>query len=141
MTLTIKHTIFTKNGLEEIVLTPRKAIRRKCVNCCCYNTAEVRRCMTTHCALWPYRIGYGAPETIIQQVVTGLTIRHTVWGNNTKWDSSKLIEMTLTPRKAIRRRCIDCCGYNTSDVRDCTLGTCPIWPYRMGYGSPQIIKE
>ena len=38
-------------------LTPIKAIRAKCVDCCCGNVAEVRRCPATSCTLYPYRMG------------------------------------------------------------------------------------
>jgi len=36
---------------------PLEAIRRKCVDCCCGNAAEVRRCEAVTCALWPFRAG------------------------------------------------------------------------------------
>lgn len=35
-----------------------KAIRLKCVDCCCGNTAEVRKCPVTDCPLWRYRMGH-----------------------------------------------------------------------------------
>ena len=34
-----------------------KAIRLKCIDCCGGNTAEVRKCPTTHCPLWRFRMG------------------------------------------------------------------------------------
>ena len=34
-----------------------KAIRAKCLECCAGNSAEVRRCRITDCALWPWRSG------------------------------------------------------------------------------------
>jgi hypothetical protein len=36
---------------------PLKAIREKCLDCCCGNAAEVRKCAATDCALWPFRMG------------------------------------------------------------------------------------
>lgn len=36
---------------------PVKAIREKCLDCCCGNAAEVRKCVAVDCALWPYRMG------------------------------------------------------------------------------------
>lgn len=39
------------------VRSPMKAIREKCLDCCCGNDAEVRRCETVECALWPFRSG------------------------------------------------------------------------------------
>ena len=35
----------------------KKAIRLKCLDCCCGNSAEVRRCHITECPLWNYRMG------------------------------------------------------------------------------------
>jgi hypothetical protein len=35
---------------------PMKAIRAKCLDCCCGNAAEVRKCVATDCALWPFRL-------------------------------------------------------------------------------------
>ena len=34
-----------------------KAIRLKCIDCCCGNTAEVRKCPATSCPLWRFRMG------------------------------------------------------------------------------------
>lgn len=34
-----------------------KAIRAKCVDCCCGQLAEVRLCPCDNCPLWPYRMG------------------------------------------------------------------------------------
>jgi hypothetical protein len=39
------------------IRTPMKAIRAKCVDCCCGNAMEVRECTVKSCALWPYRMG------------------------------------------------------------------------------------
>lgn len=38
-------------------ITRGKAIRLKCLDCCCGNKAEVRRCPVTNCPLWRYRMG------------------------------------------------------------------------------------
>lgn len=35
-----------------------KAIRLKCIDCCCGNMAEVRNCPSTNCPLWRYRMGH-----------------------------------------------------------------------------------
>jgi hypothetical protein len=34
-----------------------EAIRKNCVECCCGNAAEVRRCHMTGCPMWPFRMG------------------------------------------------------------------------------------
>lgn len=36
---------------------PLKAIREKCIDCCCGSLAEVKDCVTERCALFPYRMG------------------------------------------------------------------------------------
>ena len=40
-----------------------KAIRSKCLNCQCQQSAEVRECTIQECPLWSYRMG-GPPEVI-----------------------------------------------------------------------------
>lgn len=34
-----------------------KSIRKKCLDCVCYQPKEVRLCVMSDCALWPYRMG------------------------------------------------------------------------------------
>lgn len=33
----------------------------------------------------------------------------------------------VTPMKAIRRKCLDCCVGQVVEVRECTVITCPLW--------------
>lgn len=42
---------------REVELTRGKAIREKCLDCCCWNSAEVRKCKDFGCPLWQYRMG------------------------------------------------------------------------------------
>ena len=39
-------------------MTALQAIRAKCLDCCCGNTAEVTRCPCVDCSLYPYREGH-----------------------------------------------------------------------------------
>lgn len=39
----------------------------------------------------------------------------------------------LTPMKAIRKKCIDCCCGSKYEVKLCTCENCPLFPYRMGH--------
>lgn len=39
--------------------------------------------------------------------------------------------MKLTPIKAIRAKCIDCCAGQPKEVRLCSIEKCPLYPYRM----------
>lgn len=36
---------------------PVKAIRAKCLDCCCNQINEVKECPVRDCALWPFRFG------------------------------------------------------------------------------------
>ena len=38
----------------------------------------------------------------------------------------------LTPMKAMRAKCLDCCCDSPKGVRLCTCYDCPLWRYRMG---------
>lgn len=50
-------------------------------------------------------------------------------------------ENRLTRAKAIRAKCIDCTCDQTAEIRRCPIKTCPLWPYRMGYGAPPPYEE
>ena len=40
------------------ILGRAAAIRARCLDCCCYQPAEVRKCPVKDCALRPYRRGH-----------------------------------------------------------------------------------
>ena len=37
---------------------------------------------------------------------------------------------TLSPRQAIKAKCLDCCGYDRAEVAGCTVVLCPLHSYR-----------
>ena len=39
------------------ITSPIKAIRAKCLDCCCDSSNEVRMCTITDCPLYPFRFG------------------------------------------------------------------------------------
>lgn len=41
----------------EYKTSPIKAIREKCLHCCCGAVSEVRDCTCATCPLYPYRLG------------------------------------------------------------------------------------
>lgn len=38
----------------------------------------------------------------------------------------------VSPLKALRLKCLDCCNDTAQEVRFCTVVNCPSWPFRMG---------
>jgi hypothetical protein len=49
-------------GLEQLRVlehpeSPIRAIRSKCLDCCCGAASEVRKCVAVTCPLWPLRMG------------------------------------------------------------------------------------
>ena len=43
--------------MEQEIKTPIKAIRAKCLDCCCGSATEVKLCPLKTCSLYPYRLG------------------------------------------------------------------------------------
>lgn len=39
----------------------------------------------------------------------------------------------MTPLKAIRLKCIDCCGGQRLEPKRCSARDCPLWEYRLGH--------
>lgn len=42
-------------------------------------------------------------------------------------------EKRITPMKAIRAKCLDCCLGSAYEVRLCTAKDCPLWEFRSGH--------
>lgn len=49
-----------------------------------------------------------------------------------------MINKVLTPVKAIRAKCLDCCGGQMAEVRLCPITDCALYPYRMGHRPPKV---
>ena len=43
--------------MDKLYETPIKAIRKKCLDCTCYQPKEIRLCPVVNCPLYPYRMG------------------------------------------------------------------------------------
>ena len=41
-------------------------------------------------------------------------------------------EKNMTPVKAIKAKCLDCCCGQREEVRECPAKDCPLWQYRPG---------
>ena len=43
--------------MNKLYETPIRAIRKKCMDCCCDQLKEIRECPVIKCPLYPYRFG------------------------------------------------------------------------------------
>ena len=64
------------NNSTTPILRPLKAIRAKCLDCCCSQVAEVRACPDKTCALWPYRVGHRPSPTEVKEATAALEKAH-----------------------------------------------------------------
>jgi len=46
----------------------------------------------------------------------------------------------MTPLRAIRAKCLDCCGGFAADVQMCPCSDCPLYPFRRGK-NPNLQRE
>jgi len=86
------------------VLPPLRAVRAKCLDCCCEVSEEVRPCPAEGCSLWPFRFGtypeyHQGPKSVL---------------------------------RPIKKKCRDCAPEPRDAVRNCLRKCCPLWPYRLG---------
>jgi len=51
------HTFKYRGGFKTQALTGIKAIRYKCLDCCCGSASEVKQCDIKDCPLHPFRMG------------------------------------------------------------------------------------
>ena len=47
-------------------------------------------------------------------------------------DLQQLGHARVSPLRALRLKCLDCCNGSAQEVRLCTAVDCPSWPFRMG---------
>lgn len=45
----------------------------------------------------------------------------------------------LTRGEAIRKKCLECSGYDNKEVKNCPFVKCPLWRYRRGREEEQNI--
>uniref|UniRef100_A0A6M3XWM9 Uncharacterized protein n=1 Tax=viral metagenome TaxID=1070528 RepID=A0A6M3XWM9_9ZZZZ len=57
-----------------------------------------------------------------------MSVRHTVRKN----DKGDTITVKLTPLKAIRWQCLECCVFQPKEVRLCSSPLCALYPFRLG---------
>ena len=65
-----------------------------------------------------------------------MAIKHTI-----RNDDGSLVEVNLSPIKAIRRFCIECMGFQQAEIPRCTAPLCPLFPFRMGKAHKSVSPE
>lgn len=43
-----------------------------------------------------------------------------------------MVKLYETSVRAIRKKCLDCCGHHPKEIRECILVDCALYAYRMG---------
>lgn len=86
-------------------MTPLRAIRLYCIDCCLGSYAEVRECQAESCPCWPYRHGHNPKKS-----KTGITATY-------------VVDEKMTAKKAVFARCLDCSQRRNSNchIPDCVL--------------------
>ena len=51
------------------------------------------------------------------------------------------MEEITSPLKAIRAKCMDCSNDSYSEIANCPVTNCPLWPFRMGKNPYRKKKE
>ena len=108
---------FSDNGKP---LTPLRAIRLKCLDCCGGSALEVKLCTVSRCALYPYRMGKTTGNRGNEYIALGF------YGEDIK----KLVP--LTAFQAIKEKCKDCSGpdFRASECSMDEFSWCPLLHFR-----------
>ena len=51
---------------------------------------------------------------------------------NTKEEFDQEVSENTNVLRAIRLKCYDCSSYQSNEVKDCPVTTCPLYPFRLG---------
>ena len=51
--------------MAKLYETPIKAMRKKCLDCCCGSNKEVRECTVVKCAIYAYRFGKRPDKAVV----------------------------------------------------------------------------
>jgi hypothetical protein len=79
---------------------------------------------------------FNQPLTLDTTGDTTMAIMHTI-----RNDKGKLVEINLSPIKAIRLFCIECMGYQIAEIPRCTAPNCPLFPFKMGDAHKEMSED
>jgi hypothetical protein len=116
------------------ISTPLQAIRQHCLWCCNGSYNEVRLCVSTGCPPWTLRHGHRPDPDEVAAVADVAT--HPAERPSTQDEVAAGSRL-----KAIRRRCLDCSGASSNEVRDCRIKSCSLHPFRLGTSGRVLTPE
>lgn len=101
-------------------LTPLRAIRLKCLDCCGASALEVKLCTLSRCALSPYRMGKTPDNRGKEHIALGF------YGEDIKKT------VPLTAFQAIKEKCKDCSGpdWRAGECSRDECSWCPLLHFR-----------
>ena len=132
---------------HRIHLSPLRAIRARCVECC-ETKAQVKPCpfdgRHDHlCSLYAYRLGSNPFRSSSPKKAAPLAFWHVITPKGVKVaeaqpdaENRRLCRQNHAPRgylKAIRAHCLWCCLDQPREVRLCPADDCPLHRYRLGH--------
>jgi hypothetical protein len=47
----------------------------------------------------------------------------------------------ITPLKAIRLKCLECCAESSNEVKVCHMKDCPLWAFRFGKNPYRVKRQ
>ena len=106
-----------------MILRPLKAIREKCRDCCGCKKGEYAE--ITHC---PFSPESENPTCPLYQLRFGKKPK----GLEYVYSLQDRDKGQLSPLKAMRAYCLDCCCGSAHEVNLCPADNCPLYPYRFG---------
>ena len=63
-----------------------------------------------------------------------------IYSINTKEEFDQEVKENTNVLRASRLKCYDCSCYQSNEVRECLVKTCPLYPFRLGK-NPFLRKE
>jgi hypothetical protein len=119
--------------IELATVSPGKAARRHCLDCCNGSSNEVALCPAKGCALWTFRFGHRPTDDLRAQQAD-----ITLHPNELEQKGS---DFTGSALKAIKLRCLDCSGFSKPEVAACAHTSCDLHAFRQGRNPNRVMSD
>ena len=74
-------------------MTPVKAIRKKCLDCCCGQVKEVKICPCLDCSLYPFRLGKNPNRAGMGRNTEKAITSKKPWANPPIYSKERIVEL------------------------------------------------